>query len=301
MDDEAGYLLANRQAEAGRRFAALSALFDAATERHLRALGVGPGFRCWEVGAGGMTIPDWLAAQVGPTGTVIATDIDPAWLTPRAAPAVETADSPGRGGPLARRGRTGMSNSPGSGGPLAGGGPVRVLRHDVGTEEPPERDLDLVHARLVLTHVPQRDAALAAMVAALRPGGRLLLEEADPGLQPLLCPEDRGPEQQLANRLRRGFRSLMAGRAADLAYGRTLPRLLREQGLADVGAEAFFPITAPACVDLELATVEQIRDRLVDAGIATPEEIDRHADNVASGRLPELATAPMISAWGRKP
>src|ERR1039458_7122444 len=42
---------------------------------------------------------------------------------------------------------------------------------------------DLVHARLVLVHVPQRAQALAAMVAALKPGGWLLLEEADPGLQ----------------------------------------------------------------------------------------------------------------------
>ena len=61
----------------------------------------------------------------------------------------------------------------------------------------------------------------------------------------------------------------MAERDADLAYGRTLPRLLREHGLVDVAADAYFPITAPACTTLERATVEQIRDRLVGAGIAT--------------------------------
>jgi SAM-dependent methyltransferase len=38
---------------------------------------------------------------------------------------------------------------------------------------------DLVHARLVLVHVPDRAAALATMVAALRPGGWLLVEDAD--------------------------------------------------------------------------------------------------------------------------
>ena len=92
----------------------------------------------------------------------------------------------------------------------------------------------------------------------------------------------------------------MADRAADLAYGRTLPRLLRDHGLVDVAADAYFPITAPACTTLELATVEQIRDRLTGAGIATAAEIDQHLDNVAAGRLPDLATAPMISAWGRR-
>ena len=72
------------------------------------------------------------------------------------------------------------------------------------------------------------------MIAALRPGGRLLLEEADPGLQPLLCPDDHGPAQHL-----------------------------------------------------------------VDAGIATAAEIDQHLGNIATGQLPDLATSPLISAWGR--
>jgi SAM-dependent methyltransferase len=265
VTDDEGYLLSNRAREAGARFGALAELFDASTFRHLDALGVGPGSRCWEVGAGGRSVPDRLADRVGILGLVLATDIDTSWLD-----------------------RTGPEQ-------------VTVLRHDVGVDDPPETGLDLVHARLVLTHVPRREKALAAMVAALRPGGHLLLEEADPGLQPLLCPDEHGPAQQLANRLRHGFRTLMSGREADLAYGRTLPRRLRELGLREVGADAFFPITSPACTALELATVAQIRDRLVAAGIASDAEIDRHLENVATGRVPDLATSPMVSAWGRKP
>ena len=263
MDADEGYLLANQQIQAGTRFEALATLFDPSTFRHLGEIGVGAGWRCWEVGAGGMSVPNWLAARVGPTGLVMATDIDTSWL--------------------------------------AGADHVHILRHDVGEEDPPATDLDLVHARLVLTHVPQRDTALASMIAALRPGGRILIEEADPGLQPLLCPDDHGPAQHLANRLRHGFRTLMSARNADLNYGRTLPRLLRDHGLVDVAADAYFPITAPACATLERATVEQIRDRLISAGIATAAEIDQHLDNIATGRLPDLATSPMISAWGRKP
>lgn len=260
-----GYLLANEQRQAGSRFDALATLFDPSTFRHLRDLGVGAGQRCWEVGAGGPSVPRWLGEQVGPTGAVVATDIDTTWL----------------------------GDSDGS--------TLRVLRHDVGTEPPPLTGLDLVHARLVLIHVPNRDAALARMVSALRPGGWLLIEDADPALQPLICPDEYGPEQRLANRLRTGFRTLLAGRAADMAYGRTLPRLLRDQGLVDVAADAYFPITSPACAALERATVEQIRERLIDAGIATAAEIDEHLANIDTGRIPDLATAPMISAWGRRP
>jgi SAM-dependent methyltransferase len=265
VPDDGGYLLRNEQPQAGPRFASLAALFDDSTLRHLDHLGLGPGWRCWEVGAGGRSVPDRLAARVGPEGLVVATDLDTAWL-----------DGPGPP-------------------------QLRVLRHDVGRDEPPATGLDLVHARLVLTHVPRREQALVAMVGALRPGGWLVVEEADPGLQPLLCPDEYGPEQELANRLRHGFRTLMADRDADLAYGRTLPRRLRGLGLADVGADAFFPITSPACTDLEIATVEQIRDRLVAAGIATDDEVDRHLGHLAAGLVPDLATSPLVSAWGRRP
>jgi SAM-dependent methyltransferase len=261
---DGGYLLDNRQAQAGIRFGALAQLFDPVTFRHIDALGIGAGMRCWEVGAGGPSVPLGLAARVGPTGTVIATDIDVSWTRDIA------------------------------------GGAIEVLSHDVAADPPPPGPFDLVHARLVLVHVTDRAEALRRMVQSLRPGGWLLLEDADPALQPLLCPDEFGPEQQLANRLRTGFRTLMAGRGADLAYGRTLPRVLREAGLADVSADAYFPITSPACAVLEDATVRQIRHHLTDHQLATEEEIDHHLANVATGRL-DLATAPMISAWGRRP
>jgi hypothetical protein len=41
---------------------------------------LGPGWRVWEVGAGGPTLLSWLAEQVGPDGQVLATDIDTAWM-----------------------------------------------------------------------------------------------------------------------------------------------------------------------------------------------------------------------------
>jgi SAM-dependent methyltransferase len=258
-----GYLLDNRQTEAGQRFDALAALFDPTTFRHIERFGIGSGWRCWEVGAGGTSVVSWLAKKVGPTGKVVATDIDTSWATSAFRP------------------------------------PVELRVHDVGVDEPPGEGFDLVHARLVLVHVADRERALHSMIRSLRPGGRLLVEDADPALQPLACPDERGPEQQLANRLRHGFRELLTEHGADLAYGRRLPRLLREAGLRQVEADAYFPITSPACGALESATIRQVRDRLVAAGLATDEDIDRHLANVAAGGM-DLATAPLISAWGRK-
>jgi hypothetical protein len=153
---------------------------------------------------------------------------------------------------------------------------------------------------LVLTHVPTRADALATMVAALRPGGWLVVEDADPGLQPLAVLDDRLPGAAVANRLRAAFRQLLADGGADLAFGRTLPRLLRAAGLVDVAAEGFFPVTGPVGAALERATIDQVRDRLLAGGATTDEELDRYVGDLEAGHL-EVTTAPLISAWGRRP
>ena len=175
-----------------------------------------------------------------------------------------------------------------------------MRRHDVVRDPPPAETFDLVHARLVLVHLTDRVSALRVMVDALRPGGWLVLEDADPALQPLACPDERGPAEELANRLRARIRTLMAERGAELAYGRTLPRLLRAADLADVGAEAYFPIGSRACALLEAASVRHVRDQLLAAGLATVEEIETHLANLTRGDV-DLMLAPMITAWGRKP
>jgi hypothetical protein len=255
------YLLDNAQAEAGMRFVALAELFDGVTRGHFSRLGVGPGWRCWEVGAGGRSIPEALAAVVGPTGHVLATDINPAWLDPH--------------------------------------GTYEVRRHDV-VADPPPGTFDLVHARLVLVHVPDRGRALATMVAALRPGGWLLVEDADTELQPLACLDESGPAQRRANRLRRAFRELMTRRGADMRYGRTLLGTLREAGLVDVAAAGSFPVGGAVCDRLEIATMRQVRAELLAAGLADEAEIDAHIAAIDAGEL-DLTLAPLVSAWGRRP
>lgn len=242
--------------------AAIAALFDPVTFRLIGATGITGGWRCWEVGAGGPTVSGWLADAVGPTGSVVATDLD-----------------------LSRFGE-----------PPHG---VTAQVHDVTTDPPPGAAFDLIHARLVLVHLPDRAEVVATLVGALRPGGWLVLEDADPALQPLACIDERGPEEELANRVRAGFRKLLAGRGAELDFGRKLPGLLRDHGLTDVGANGYFPLVDPRCATLEQATVAHVRAELVGAGSATGQEIDRLLDALGGGRL-DVTTAPLLSAWGRR-
>ena len=106
------------------------------------------------------------------------------------------------------------------------------------------------------------------MAAALRPGGWLLVEDADTALQPLACLDDSGPAQRRANRLRDAVRELLTRRGADLRYGRTLPRALREAGLVDVAAAGSFPVGGLACDRLEAATIRHVRGELLAADLA---------------------------------
>jgi SAM-dependent methyltransferase len=256
------YLLENAAAQAGERFAALSAAFDPITFGHLDALGVGPTWRCWEVGAGGPSVAAWLAQRVGSAGRVVATDIDTSWL----------------------------DNLPAS---------VEVRVHDVAADDPPGDGFDLVHARLVLVHIPDRDRALRNMVDSLRPGGWLVLEDFDPLLLPDACLDPSTDDHHRANRIRQGFLQLLDARGVDLRYGRRLPRALRNAGLVDVAAQAAFPVATPASRQLEVANTTQVADGLVAAGHATAGEIEQHVSAVTSGRI-DVATPPLVSAWGRR-
>jgi SAM-dependent methyltransferase len=257
-----GYLLDNAAADAGQRFEALSAVFNPWTFQHVEALGIGPGWRCWEVGAGGPTVPSWLAERSGSAGAVVATDIDTSWV---------------------------------GGGDRA----YRVLTADVAADEPPGDDFHLVHARLVLVHVPGRDEALRRMAASLRPGGWLVIEDFDMALNTRACLDVTSPAEERANRIRDAFSALLVDRGVDPMFGRSLVGRLRALGLVDVAAQAYLPVAVPAAARLEAANTRQVRGGLVAKGIPDA-DVDAHLASLEAGEL-DLATPPLVTAWGRKP
>lgn len=247
----------------GDHFGTLAALFDQRTFRHLRSLGIAPGWRCWEAGAGGASVPSWLCEQVGPGGRVLATDLDTAALDEGADP------------------------------------PYEVRRHDLTVDPPPAAEFDLVHARLVLEHVKAPAVALGTLIDALRPGGWLLVECSDPTLQPLACPDEIGSRQALANKLRLAFWEVFAQRS-DPGLGRTLPRLLRACGLTDVSAEVAFSLGGVEAGNLQRVLTMLVGPHLLATGQIEQDEINQHLADLDSADL-DIAVFPVVSAWGRRP
>src|SRR6202011_938573 len=56
---------------------------------------------------------------------------------------------------------------------------VQVLCGDVLDIDLPQASFDLIHARLVLMHIPERRRAIERMTSLLAPGGWLVVEELD--------------------------------------------------------------------------------------------------------------------------
>jgi len=137
------YSLDNTWDRAPSRLSLLEQELDQITHRRLSAIGLSSGWRCLEVGGGGGSVTHWLCEQVGDTGYVLATDIEPALL--------EQAEYP----------------------------QLKISRHDILKDPPPPAEFDLVHARWLLHHLPDPVSAIQRMVSSVRPGGWILLEEPD--------------------------------------------------------------------------------------------------------------------------
>jgi SAM-dependent methyltransferase len=258
------YAFDNAWVHARQRLRGLEQLLDPGTIRRLETLGVGEGWHCLEVGAGGGTVAEWMCQRVGPAGRVMATDLDTRFLEALA-----------------------LSN-------------LDVRRHDIRSADLPEFRFDLVLSRLVLGHMRERETVLRRMLSALKPGGWLVCEDADNCSVALVSPTDpaRG---ELFMKVERGKDLAMAARGH--AYcGRELYGLLRAVGLTDVRAEGRVPFlyadTEP--MRWKRLSVEQLRADIVHTHLATDAEIDAYLALLDS---PTVAVQgfTVTTAWGRRP
>jgi len=257
-----GYAFDNDSAQAGDHHAALAGLLDEETLRRTQELLDLTGKRCLEIAAGGGSFARWLADRVGPAGSVLATDLKPQLI----------AEHPG----------------------------VTVRRHDITVDEPLGL-FDLVHARLLLNHLPEREVALRHMIGALAPGGVLLTEDFRPMPGDLVA---FGPDPavvRLVNQFQRLNSDTLTSHGNDRDWSWRAAAAFHRGGLSDVEVRmhgSSWPGGGPGCRLLR-AGIGQLRPHLVERGL-TAEELDAVAEALLDPRL-TLNGYLVYQTSGRRP
>jgi len=241
-------------------------ILDPATTRHLEMVGVSEGWNCLEVGAGAGSVAQWLSSRVGPTGKVVATDIDLRFLRRITAPNLE------------------------------------IRQHDILKDDIETGLYDLVHCRLLLMHLPEPEKALKRMADAVRPGGWLVIEEYDYGS--MVSTDIADPSAvPFASTIRAMNDFLRKKGVVDQYFGRRVRGLVEQLGFVDVGQDGWTrmyrggePSSGWVAVAFQAGTRPMIAAGLL---------IREHCDSIVRLLLDDPAfnyLGPiMFCAWGRKP
>jgi SAM-dependent methyltransferase len=238
----------------------LEAVADPLTIQRLNATAVGPGWRCLEIGAGAGSIARWLGEAVGPSGSVVACDINPRYLS-GARPNVE------------------------------------VRRHDVTQDDLEPEAYDLVHARALLQHLPDPLACLARMVAAVAPGGWLVVEEGDFGTLDLAGPADAAKATAV---FQDAMSRMTAASIMHANFGRSVPGLVYALEWERFGADSRTVIARPDEPAYESVRLAWPGARRAALALGLDEADLKCVDDVLESSTTLMVHVTMFGAWARK-
>lgn len=230
-----------------------------------------PGDSAIDLGCGPRGIIELLHARVSPGGRVIGLDSEPSHLA-MASELVATA---------------GLDD-------------VEIVQADARCTGLLAGSFDLVHARTLLTTVPEPAQVLAEMVRLARPGGWVA------SLEPDAEHSIYYPRHKAFDRLRELFVVGFTRNGADPLIGRRLGELYRQAGLEHVGLEARAGLYPPGHSRRTIAAdlLRAMRPQILALGAADEAELDsldttirEHLEN------PDVVAMPNLTflAWGRKP
>jgi 2-polyprenyl-3-methyl-5-hydroxy-6-metoxy-1,4-benzoquinol methylase len=224
-----------------KRLRLLHKVYGPGTEALLRRVGLRDGQRVVEIGCGSGNIACWVAQQIAPNGSITAIDV--------ASDQIEQAR-------LQAHSRN-LRN-------------IEFQVADAYSPRLPEDSFDLIYCRLVLSHLTQPAAALAAMRSLARPGGVVVCEEIDIGCW--VC----DPPASAMDRFFALNAALGERRGENFFLGASLHRLFHEVGFArpEVGANFALALRGEQKRLLGM-TFAQFAPELVREGLASQEEVDR--------------------------
>jgi SAM-dependent methyltransferase len=233
----------------------------------LERIGVGPGWRCLDLGCGPGGITALLSARVGPLGRVVGLDADAVFLD------------------HARR------NAPAN---------VTFVQGDAYHPDLPAGSFDLVHLRFVASTAGDPETLLREAIRLARPGGVVALQEPD--MAALNCYPPHPAWEALKSALQGAFSSV----GADICLAQRLFLLARKAGLVDVQYRPFLigVRAGDPWIDYLPATVESLRATIIDRGLMTENALDTAlAECRTHLRDPDTVFTSYVVAqvWGRTP
>jgi ubiquinone/menaquinone biosynthesis C-methylase UbiE len=247
-----------------RQFECISRVYDAVTIRRLEAIPMPRGGRFLEVGAGNGSIAHVLADLSAPDGRVVATDIDTGQLEP--------------------------------------GDAFEVWQHDVTTDPLPDGEFDIVHARLLLMHLPSRREVVPRLLRTLKPGGWLLTEDLDvKDLPPVLtAPNDAATE--LHNKISQAMRQTISAAGVDNYWGREAFSVFRDTGFVRVASDSQAASLTVDTPGYELLAVwfQQLGEPMISAGLITRDDLNRYVELIDDPAF-AVASPLMVGTRGQRP
>jgi SAM-dependent methyltransferase len=257
------YAFDNDDPVAAERLNLLSAVLDGFTVSRLSRLGDLTGRRCLELGAGNGSVAGWLADQAGPAGRVLATDINTRHIPPD------------------RR--------------------YTVLRHDLTSDPPPEGPWDVIHARLVLGHLPGRHDILRRLAATLAPSGALVIEEWDDSHAGLVLAAPEPEAATLFPAYLSAVEQLLTARGLDHGWAWQVHAAMASAGLVEVDTAVHarsWPGGSAGALH-HAANIKLLGPKILEAGI-TGEQLDRLAGFLRDPRM-VVRGLFTVSTIGRRP
>jgi ubiquinone/menaquinone biosynthesis C-methylase UbiE len=237
----------------------------------LDRVGVASGWTVADIGCGPLGILHLLSERVGARGRVVGLEREGRFAARARAEA------------LAR----GLTN-------------VEIIEGDARAIALPKAAFDLVHERLVLVNVAARERMLTEMMALLRPGGRLILEEVDN--VSWIC----HPAHPSWGAVLDAFHEVFQSNGGDPFIGRRLAELLRVTGAHDIEVATDVEIVRPGEYRRMhlVSLLDSVRAAVLAKGLLDRDELDRHRDALVA-HLADPATLLIdklrVQAWGRKP
>jgi hypothetical protein len=151
-------------------------------------------------------------------------------------------------------------------------------------------------------HVPTAEQALSQLVQALKPGGRLLVEEYDPPFLDRTFPTSDPGAAAIFARAHAALVQLFDLHGNPRGWGRGLYHGLRSAGLVDVGMEGSLAVWAGGSeqAGVDRASFEQIRSEAMERGLITQQDLDDVLRLLADPAF-AVSSPVLFSAWGRRP